>query len=130
MYGYPKLTSIDLVRTTMLKKMVGVDEKLTSDSKIDLSRLPPCRDCLIPHIQRVNLRLASFKRANLAFYGSPKPYDTEQGWQKCENGILEPVWSSGAVLPSSLVDIVDDIQQQSEEDDVIIQFEEVDFNDE
>ena len=33
-------------------KIVGDDEKLTSKSKIDLVRLPPCHPALKPHLQR------------------------------------------------------------------------------
>ena len=62
MYGYVREKSIDSVRSTMLKKMVGEDEKLTTKSKIDLSRLPPCRNNLLPHINRVNHRLAAYIR--------------------------------------------------------------------
>ena len=47
----------------MHKKMIGEDETLHNKSKVDLSRLPPCKDSLYPHIQRVNYRLACYKRA-------------------------------------------------------------------
>ena len=82
MYGYPEFVSINLVRTRMLKKMVGINKRLTSKSLVDLSRLPPSRECLIPHIQRVNHQLAPFVQANLLIHWFPKPYDLEQGWQK------------------------------------------------
>ena len=37
------------------------DDKLTSKSKVDLARLPPCYSTLKPHIQRVNHRVALYK---------------------------------------------------------------------
>ena len=107
MYGYSKQKSIDAVRAIMLRKMVGGDEKLRTKSKVDLSRLPPCRDNLIPHINRVNHRLAIYKRAENPVFWCPKPYDPGQGWEKSDEGILEPVWSCGPVLPSSLIDLVE-----------------------
>ena len=109
MCGYPKFVSINLVPTTMLKKMVEINKKLTSKSKAVLSRLLLYKDCLIPYIIRVNYRLASFKRANQPIHWSPKPYDSVQGWQKVNN-VLQTECSCGAVLQfSSLVEIVDDI---------------------
>ena len=57
MYGYAREKSLNTVRSLMLKKMVGQDVRLTAKSKVDLSRLLPCRDNLVPHMQRVNHRL-------------------------------------------------------------------------
>jgi hypothetical protein len=115
MYGYPRQKFIDTVRGIMLRKMVGEDEQLTTKSKIDLSRLPPCRDNLIQHICRVNHRLAIYKRADIPIFWSPKPYDSGQGWERNDQGVLEPVWSCGPVLPPTLIDIVekttDDMEQ-------------------
>ena len=61
MYGYPKLSSINSIRSAMIRKMVGEGETINQSSKIDLSELPPCRRSLIPHIQRVNYRAAQWK---------------------------------------------------------------------
>ena len=91
-------------------------DRLTSKSKVDLSRLPPCRDNLIPHIQRVNHHLACFKRADEGIYWSPKPYDPGQGWEKTEKGLLEPTWCSGPILPPSLVDLIESSEDSNEED--------------
>ena len=114
MYGYPNDTSINTVRSKMLRKMVGDDDKLNAKSKVDLTRLPPCRDNLVPHVQRVNHRLAHYKRARTPTYTSPHPCDPEQGWERTEEGLIEPVWSRGPLLPQSLIDI---LQQSSEEAD-------------
>ena len=128
MYSYPNFVSINLVHTTVLKKMVGINEGLTSKSKMDLSQLPTCKDCLIPHFQCVNHRLAIFEQAILPMHWSPKLDELGQRWQKVNN-VLEPVWSCEAVFPRSLVDIMDDIQQENEEE-IIQNFEENDFDDE
>ena len=63
MYGQSRETSVDGARVKLLRKMVGDGEKLTSKSKVDLGRLPPCYSALKPHIQRVNHRVALYKRA-------------------------------------------------------------------
>ena len=99
MYGQAREKSVNAVRSIMLKKMVGEDEQLTTKTKVDLSRLPPCRDNLVPHIGRVNHRLAIYKRADKPIFWQPKPYDPGQGWEKNEDGTLEPVWSCGPIPP-------------------------------
>ena len=43
MYGYPRASSVDEVRYSKLKKMVGEGTELTNISKVDLAKLPPCR---------------------------------------------------------------------------------------
>ena len=104
-YGHVREKSINSVRSTMLKKMVGEDEQLTVKCKVDLSRLPPCRDNLVPYIWRV-------KWAEKADFWRPKAYDPGQGWQKTEEGILESVWSCGPVLPPSLIDLLEKTNEQ------------------
>ena len=63
----------------MVKKMVGDDLTLTSNSKIDLARLPPCFSNLVSHIYRVNHRLGFYKRAVGPFIKAPNPNDDKQG---------------------------------------------------
>ena len=46
MYGYAHEKSVNLVHHLMLQKMVGEDMELTTESKTDLSKLPPDRDSL------------------------------------------------------------------------------------
>ena len=50
MYGHAKKTSVNAEQTIMLKQIVGDDETLHLKSRVDLSRLPPCKDSLISHI--------------------------------------------------------------------------------
>ena len=80
------------------------DDELTSKSKVDLARLPPCYSTLKPHIQRVNHRVALYKRADEAIVDKTKHYDEGQGWLK-NKGVLMPVWSCSPVPPTSLVDL-------------------------
>ena len=82
MYGHAKETSVTAVQTIMLKEIIGDDEALHLKSRVDFSRLPPCKDSLIPHIYRVNRRIALYKRASNAIFESPKPFDLCQGWEK------------------------------------------------
>ena len=123
MYGQARESSVNVVRVKMLKKMVGEDETISRKSKIDLARIPPCQDSLIPHCQRANHRLACHKRANQPIIEKPKPYDMDQGWQKVENGSLEPIWSRGPILPMSLIDLLDstdwDLDDEDEDDEYL-----------
>ena len=74
MYGKGREKSVNDVRSIMLRNMVGGSDQLTMKSKVDLSKLPPCKDSLVPHIYRVNHRLATYKRAHQAKFYHPKPY--------------------------------------------------------
>ena len=106
MLGYPRDIDIKTVCSKMLKKMVGENTSLNFRSKADFSQLPPCRYNLLPHIYRMNHRLAIFKRAGQPSFQRPKPLSDKQGWVK-EGETTEPLWSCGAILPDSLIDILE-----------------------
>ena len=116
MYGQLREKNVDSARVKLLNRMVGEDKTLTSKSKIDLSRLPPCHSALRPHIERVNHRVCLFKQANQQIIEAPKPQDEHQGWEKTDSGILEPIWSYGTVLPTSLADLLDQSMTEQEEE--------------
>lgn len=128
MYRQSRESSVDVVRAKLLRKMVGEDEHLTSKSKVDLARLPPCHSALKPHIQRVNHRVALYKRANEGILERPKPYDDEQGWMRTDDGVLEPVWSCSPILPMSLVDLLDAGDREEEEEEEEEEEQEVEFD--
>ena len=50
MYIQAREKYTDTVHCIMLKKKVGEDERLTTQSKVDFSKLPPYTDNLLPHI--------------------------------------------------------------------------------
>ena len=114
-YGQNRESSLDGLRTKLLRRIVGEDEKLTSKPKVDLARLPPCHSALKPHLQRVNHHLALYKRADKSIMENPNPYDDGQGWIRTEDGDLEPVWSCNAALSNSLVDLLDTVDRKEEE---------------
>ena len=100
--------------------MVSENEELSMRSKVDLSRLSPCRDNLVPHIGRVNYLIANYKRAHQAIFWRPSPYESRQGWEKTEEGALEPVWSCDPILPPSLVeDVADEEGQEIEYEELL-----------
>ena len=101
----------------MLKKMVGVDAQFSSKSEVDLARLPPARYNLIPHIWRVNYRLATYMWDDQTIFKFPKPHEDEQGWEKTGDGSLVPLWSCGPILPPSLVDLIPDTARELDDTD-------------
>lgn len=120
LYGHRREKSINSVRSKMLRKMVGEGKKLTTKSKVDLARLPPCCASLQPHNNRANHRACLYKRADEAIVEKPKPYEDGQGWRKTDEGVLEPVWTLGPILPTSLIDLlearVEENKKMEEED--------------
>ena len=116
-YGQNRESSMDGLRTRPLRKIVGEEEKLTSKSKVDLARLPPCHSALKPHFQLVNHRVALYKRADEFILEKPNPYDDSQGWIRTEDGVLEPLWTCSAALPNSLVVFWDNGDRDDEEDE-------------
>ena len=101
--------------------MVGEDDTLSSKSKVDMVRLPPCQDSLIPHIQRVNHRVACYKHSAQAIFEKPESDSESQGWLRSDDGVLEPVWSIGPILPPSLLKLLDtcDTENDNDENDCI-----------
>ena len=112
-YGQPRETSIDSTRVKLLHKMVGEDKTLSSKSKVDLSRLPPCHSALKAHPQRVNHRVALYKRANqqiiehidclLTIPGSKILF----GGKKLLNNTIPPIY--GSFQPTALEIPIDKI---------------------
>ena len=71
------LCIIDTVRAVMLKKMVGEGESITSSSKIDLSKLPPCHHSLVPPHQTCKLQSCSMETLNIKVLCTPS---TNRPW--------------------------------------------------
>ena len=89
----------------------------TYKSKIDLARLLPRHSALKAHLQRLKHRVALYKHADESILEKSKPYDYGQGWIRTEDGELEPVWSCGAALPNSPVDLLDTGDREEEEEE-------------
>uniref|UniRef100_UPI00358FFE05 uncharacterized protein n=3 Tax=Myxine glutinosa TaxID=7769 RepID=UPI00358FFE05 len=108
------LTWLEVHLTNLESTHPGAKDK--DKSKVDLARLPPCQSALKPHIQRVNHRVALYKRADQPIIEKPKPYE-EQGWIRTDEGLLKPMWSSGPILPTSLVDLLNTGEHEEEEEE-------------
>ena len=125
MYGEARETAVDTVRAKMIKKMVGDDLTPSCRSKVDLAKLPPCQSSLIPHVQRVNYRVAGYKRADVSIFEKPKAYEEGCGWNKDAEGLIEPLWSVAQILPQSLVDLLSEVPTEEEEESRDLDYEDL-----
>ena len=116
MYGYLQEQSVNIVRSKMLKKMVGEDKPLSADSKVDIADLPPCKILLLPHVQWVNYRLCCYRKTHISIFERPKPYDHEQEWLQ-ENNIIVLLQTKVIILSQSGVDLLDSSRDDEEQDD-------------
>ena len=107
MYGQSKVSNLANARANKLRKIVGEGSQLSSKSRVDFSRLSPCRSSLELHIYRVNHRVAIFKRAYKPIIEIPSTTDEKQGWVINGLGRNQPLWTIGSVLPQSLIDLAE-----------------------
>ena len=80
-----------------------ITELLTCYNGIDMSLLPPCRDALHMHIERVNYQTLIWNKADKPKPGIPLP--PGHGWKQTPDG-LEVEWTRGLLVPGELVDVV------------------------
>ena len=66
-----------------------------------MGSLPPCRSCLQEHIKRVNFHVWIWRQAHI-----PDPALPDQ--QMYMDGVMQPKWTAGDILPAELVDILED----------------------
>ena len=103
-----------------------------------MASLPPCRRSLVQHIRRVNHQVGIWKRSHVPEPQIPNP-SPGHGWEET-NGILDPLWFDGDVLPRVLADIAQvdtdnedsdsDIDQDEEETGIESETDESDSYDE
>ena len=69
-------------------------------------------------IRRVNRRVALYKRAHESILEKPKMYDEGQGWISTDEveGVMEHMYSRGPVLPTSLVDFMNNCGHEHDKD--------------
>ncbi len=105
MYGSPNTKCVDELRFCKIKGKCENDS-LKSIHNIDLGMLPPCKKCLIKHVQRVNYQVCIWKRANVGIPEIPA-VGACHGWHINDEN-LEPLWmdTDSEVLPQTLVDIL------------------------
>ena len=96
MYGNSRFSSVDELRVFKLKEKCD-GKPATAMRNMDMGTLPPCRRCLIQHVRRVNYQLSIWKNSHIAQPNIPVASE-RHGWTRV-NGVLEPLWVDGQVLP-------------------------------
>lgn len=116
-YGKPKYKDINKLRyDCFCKKNQGHGNILNSYNTIDMSLLPPCRGSLEMHSRRVSYQTYIWLHA--VDNRPDLPDIRESGWKEGENGI-EFEWTSGAIVPEELIDILcaSETDNRSDDDD-------------
>lgn len=118
MYGKARFSSVNDLRLFRIKKKCEA-KPMNALRNIDMATLPPCRNCLIQHIRRVNFQVSIWKNAHIAQPDVPTPSE-DHGWTLV-NGMIQPLWVQGDILPSSMVPILQETldEESSEEDEEI-----------
>ena len=109
-YRKPRFKSVNELRFHLLKAKCGSEDKITNNRNVGISNMLPCSDSLREHVRRVNYQVAIWKRACVTKPDVPNP-STGHGWILKDN-ILEPLWTSGNILPQQMVDILDTYEDE------------------
>ena len=116
LYEKPGSKNIDKVKYILLKKKCkSTDDKIKLTKNIDFSKLPPCKKVLHQHINRVNYQIRIWRLAHIHNPDIPDPNETH-GWILID-GILEPFWCTGNILPDPVADLLDDTMQDEDGSD-------------
>lgn len=117
MYGNKKDDDVNKLRADTVRKRFtpGDDRPLSYCKGIDLSQLPPCKKSLLQHIKRANYQTMIWKQALTNFPELPNAQ--ANGWRITESGCLDIDWIGDEdILPTEIVDILTDREQQSDDD--------------
>ena len=85
--------------------MCGNRKKIRRKCRIHLYRLPSGKRSLYWHIKRVNYQTARLKRSHIKIPEIPSPAPVHE-WVTSDDGLLEPQWCDGDILPQEVVDII------------------------
>ena len=119
MYGKPTYSDINKLRFDLFSQRYQskTDHVLSNYDGIDLSLLPPCRDCLHMHILRANYQALIWNSADKAYQEIPSP--DGHGWKLDEIGNISFEWTKGEILPNELIDILSNSTDgEVEEEDI------------
>ena len=72
--------------------------------EIELSQLPPCKDCLYMHILRANFQAAVWRRCLESQLHIPNP--VRRGWKKDQDGTLAIEWMRISPDPDVIIELL------------------------
>lgn len=118
MYGKPSYTDVNKFCFDMVRQRfrTGAGSVLSSNDRIDLSLLSPCRSTLHMHIKRANYQALVWKESTNAYYPD-LPSPEEHGWKINSNGDIDYNWCGGDIIPQELVDILSTNEPESNDSD-------------
>ncbi len=128
LYGKPRFKSVNELRFHLLKAKCGNKETIDYKKNIDFGTFPPCKASLLEHVRRVNYQVAIWKHAHIALPEVPSPAENH-GWV-WKDDVLEPLWTSGSILPQKLVDILDEGNADTEDRNSDVDDSDLDEHDE
>ena len=114
-YGRPRVSKVDDLRLIRMNELCSKDDIITPSKNVDMATLPPCRRSLVQHIKRVNYQVAIWKRAHVPEPDLPGA-TMGHGWTLVD-GILEPLWYEGEILPQQLTDIANPRHSEASDDE-------------
>ena len=113
LHGRARYHYVSKLRYDMFMKKFQL-ESLDASKGADLRLLPPCREALKMHTKHVNYLARIWKLSHNQNPEMPSPL--EHGWIIINNK-LEPQWVEGNILPTSLIDILDEDDVPSDQSD-------------
>ena len=85
---------------------------------LDLVNFPPCQRALIQHLKRVNYQVCIWRRAHEQYPDIPSPQ--KFGFHiNSDTGKLEPLWFEGDGIPTDLINVLLEEEEEKENFDEI-----------
>ena len=135
LYGTTRVNDVNECRYNKLTSACCPDDLNTihPSKKFETALIPPPKTSLLEHCKRVNFEVGKWKRSHIQYPFIPSPF-ADNGWRQEENGILQPVWYQGDMLPQSIINElssdteIDDTEEDEEaEEDITV--DNVDYSD-
>ena len=98
-----RVAKVDDLRLLHINEMCAKENAQIPFRNVDIASLPPCKKSLTQHIHKVSDQVGIWKRAHIAKPEMPNAYHGH-GW-KMLDGIMQPLWYEGAMLPQRRADI-------------------------
>ena len=79
LFGKPRFKTVNELRFHLLKAKCGSEDKITNNTNIEITNMPPFNDSLREHVRRVTYGLVIWKRVLVTKPDMPNP-STVHGW--------------------------------------------------
>ena len=79
LFGKPRFKSVNELRFPLLKEKSGSEDKITNNTNIEITNMPPCNNSLRDYVRRVTYWVVIWKRVHVTKPDGPNP-STVHGW--------------------------------------------------